>query len=358
MAVQWMRQLAPGKENAAGIRQSLDPQRLLVLRTLLAFTIGGCLLFAGLNVARGVYPLAAIELVIGGFSIWLFYWIERTPDPHRWLLIYLVLFFSTMMIAISTPEGTPTIFVWVFLIPLISHLLLGCRRGLLVSLIFLSIAGGIYFHAVHDQPDLMTPLAVANVVLCALVILALSHAYELAREKTERQLQQLATTDSLTGLPNRAALEPALARKLAEAERDGSRFAVLSLDLDHFKALNDRDGHEAGDRALVAFADLLRERLRASDMPCRWGGEEFQVLLSGTDREGALKIAEEIRTALDATAVMDYEADFHMTVSIGLAVYPDDATAISELLLTADQRLYDAKERGRNQVVYGAPEAA
>lgn len=337
---------------------TLDPQRLLVLRTLLVFTIGGCLFFGGLNIARGVYPLAAVELLIGLFSLWLFFQIERTRNPERLMLIYLVLFFSTMMVAIATPEGSATIFVWVFLIPLISHLLLGRKRGLIIAVIFLLIAASIYFYRMHDQPHLMATLPIANVVLCALVLMSLSYAYEHAREKTEEQLHALATTDALTGLPNRAALEPALERKHAEASRDGSRFAVLSMDLDHFKALNDEQGHEAGDRALVAFADLLRARLRASDMPCRWGGEEFQVLVNGTDRDGALRIAEEIRLALESINLARNPDGPRVTVSIGIAVYPDDATEIPDLLLTADRRLYHAKAEGRNQVVAWRPKEA
>ncbi|MFV8834680.1 diguanylate cyclase [Aquisalimonas sp.] len=335
---------------------TLDPQRLLVLRTLLGFTIGGCLFFGGLNVARGVYPLAAVEFAIGLFSLWLFFWITRSPTPQRWLLIYLLLFFSTMMVAIATPQGSATIFVWVFLIPLASHLLLGRKRGLVIAVVFLTLAAVIYFYRMNDQPQLMAVLPIANVVLCALVLLALSYAYEYAREKTEEQLQALATTDSLTGLPNRAALEPVLARKHAEAARDGTPFALLSMDLDHFKALNDQEGHEAGDRALVAFADLLRKRLRASDMPCRWGGEEFQVLVSGTDRDGAVHIAEEIRTALEAISLTRSRNAPRVTVSIGVAVFPDDGQAVAELLLTADRRLYHAKAKGRNQVVASPPD--
>lgn len=330
---------------------SLDPQRLLVMRTLLVFTIFGCLLFGGLNISRGVYPLAVIEILIGGFSVWLFYWIERSPNAQRWLMLYLLLFFSTMMIAISTPEGTSTIFVWVFLIPLISHLLLGRWRGLAVSLVFLAIAAVIYFRSLETAGALGDLISIANVVLCAAVILALSFAYETAREDTEAQLQRLATTDALTGLPNRAAMEPALRRKRAEALREGSRFAVLSMDLDHFKTINDQNGHEAGDRALVTFAELLRQRVRGSDLACRWGGEEFQVLLSGTGRDGAVRIAEDVRRALEAR---NREADappFPMTVSVGVAVYPEDADTISDLLIIADRRLYRAKADGRNRVV-------
>lgn len=332
----------------------LDPQRLLVLRALLVFTIAGCLFFAILNLNRGVYPLAAIELVIAGFSAWLYYWIERTPVAQRWLMIYLVLFFGTMMAAIGTPSGTPTVFVWVFLIPLIAHLLLGRARGLAVSVVFLALAAALYFYRMHGQSELMGVIAIANVVLCAFVITGLSYAYEAGREQTERRLQELASTDALTGLPNRAALEPILRHKQAEAARDASEFAVLSIDLDYFKAVNDDYGHQVGDHTLVVFAELLRQRLRASDVPCRWGGEEFQVLLSGTGRAGAVRIAEDIRNTLASTDITAEDHCFRMTISVGVAVYPKDASDTSELLLVADRRLYQAKTQGRNRVVDGS----
>ncbi|WP_290651075.1 GGDEF domain-containing protein [Aquisalimonas sp.] len=335
-------------------QRPLDPQRLLVLRALLVFTVFGCLFFAILNLSRGVYPLAAIELVIAGFSAWLYYWIERTPVPQRWLMIYLVLFFGTIMVAIGTPSGTATIFVWVFLIPLIAHLLLGRARGLAVSVVFLALAATLYFYRMHGHSELMEVIAIANVVICAFVITGLSYAYEAGREQTERRLQELASTDALTGLPNRGALEPILRHKQAEALRDASEFAVLSMDLDYFKAINDDYGHQVGDRTLVVFAELLRQRLRASDVPCRWGGEEFQVLLSGTGRAGAARIAEDIRNALATTEITAEDHCFRMTISVGVAVYPEDASDTPELLLVADRRLYQAKTQGRNRVVDGS----
>ena len=330
---------------------SIEPQRLLVFQALLVFTVAGGLLFAALNISRGVYPLAAVELVLAAVSGWLFVRSIQRKLTRTWLMVYLVLFFSAMMAAIATPDASPTVFVWVFLIPLVSHLLLGSRRGLLMSLLFLAIAAGTYFHRLGPDALLLEPVAIANVVVCAVLLTGLSYAYESAREKTESQLQALASTDPLTGLPNRSMLEPALQRQVGEADRRESPFAVLSMDLDHFKTINDQRGHEAGDRALLAFADLLRQRLRSSDLPCRWGGEEFQVLLSNTDPDGAFRIAEEIRSTLEHTPVELDDGVVSMTVSIGVASYPLDADDAASLLIVADRRLYQAKMRGRNQVV-------
>ncbi|QIT54777.1 GGDEF domain-containing protein [Aquisalimonas sp. 2447] len=339
--------MTPMTDRAVGI----EPQRLLVFQTLLIFTVAGCLLFGALNISRGIYPLAAIELMMGGVSVWLFVRSMKDGLTQNWLMVYLALFFSAMMAAIATPESSPTVFVWVFLIPLVSHLLLGARRGLIFSLLFLSVAAVTYFYRLGGSAALLEPVAIANVVVCAVLLTGLSYAYESAREKTERRLQELASTDPLTGLPNRSMLEPALQRQIGDAARRRTPFAMLSMDLDHFKTINDQRGHEAGDRALLAFADLLRQRLRASDLPCRWGGEEFQVLLSDTEPDGAARIAEEIRSSLENMRVELDDGELVMTVSIGVASYPLDAEDPASLLIMADRRLYQAKVRGRNQVV-------
>lgn len=330
---------------------SIEPQRLLVFQCLLLFTVAGCLLFATLNIGRGIYLLAALELIIGGVSVWLFVRSVRGQLTQTWLMVYLVLFFSIMMVAIGTPETSPSVFVWVFLIPLVSHLLLGSRRGLLYSVLFLALAAATYVYRLGQDGVLMEPVAIANVVVCAVFLTGLSYAYESAREKTEQRLQELASTDPLTGLPNRSMLEPALQRQIGDSARRQAPFAMLSMDLDHFKTVNDQRGHEAGDRALLAFADLLRERLRASDLPCRWGGEEFQVLLSDTEPDGAARIAEEIRRTLENTPVELDDGEIVLTVSIGVASYPLDADDAASLLIMADRRLYQAKLWGRNQVV-------
>ena len=332
----------------------IEPQRLLVFQALLVFTVAGCLLFGTLNISRGLYPMAAIELIMGAVSLWLLVRSIKGGLTQTWLMIYLVLFFSAMMVAIGTPEASVTVFVWVFLIPLVSHLLLGSLRGLLVSLLFLAIAAVTYFQRFRGDAALMEPVAVANVVVLALLVTGLSYAYESAREKSEQRLQALASTDPLTGLPNRSMLEPALQRQAGEAARRNAEFSLLSMDLDHFKTINDERGHEAGDRALLAFADLLRERLRASDLPCRWGGEEFQVLLSDTGPDGAERIAEEIRSTLQNTRVELEQGELRMTVSIGIASYPGDADDVPSLLILADRRLYQAKVRGRNCIVDGS----
>jgi len=158
-----------------------------------------------------------------------------------------------------------------------------------------------------------------------------------------RQLRRQARSDAKTGLLNAEAWKEAAAAELGRAA--GKQIGVLILDLDRFKAINDRHGHLVGDRYLVALADVLRAEVRASDLVGRFGGEEFVVLLPGTATEHAHAIAERIRGTLAAVAGLP-EA---VTVSIGLATFPDHGETVDELLEAADRALYAAKTAGRNR---------
>jgi diguanylate cyclase (GGDEF) domain len=219
-----------------------------------------------------------------------------------------------------------------------------------LSLGFLAAAWAVYYVNFLDQ-TLHGFTGMADVVASSVVVTGLIHVYEYSREKAEERLQQLAATDSLTGLPNRKRLRELLDRTLSEAERTGAGFCVLGMDLDHFKAVNDQYGHDAGDQALCQVADLLRTRLRRTDTPARWGGEEFFVLLPGTGTEGALQIAEAVRADLAKTPISVGGEQLKVTISIGISEYPADGREVSELLVSADRRLYQAKSRGRDQVV-------
>ena len=156
-----------------------------------------------------------------------------------------------------------------------------------------------------------------------------------------------AATDSLTGLPNKRAVYDTLKRTLAQASRSLTPFALLLIDLDHFKEINDRLGHPVGDQALADVAAALTSTMRDSDFAGRNGGEEFAVILPGTDLEGALQAAENIRLAV---AGVDLPGDAILTASVGVALYPQHATTTDRLERLADAALYVAKRSGRNRV--------
>ena len=158
--------------------------------------------------------------------------------------------------------------------------------------------------------------------------------------------------DPLTGLYNRRYLEEHLQRELLRGERRHRPLTVVMLDVDHFKRFNDRHGHAAGDALLAKVGQTLREMVRNEDVACRYGGEEFTLVLPETDRGTGLRRAEEIRAAIGAITVLHArEVLGPVTASLGLAVYPEDAKDGASLVQLADAALYRAKHAGRNRVV-------
>jgi diguanylate cyclase (GGDEF)-like protein len=176
----------------------------------------------------------------------------------------------------------------------------------------------------------------------------------LCKQKDDAQMRRLATVDGLTGLLNRRAFfERADSARLL-ALRLRKPIALLMLDIDHFKHLNDGFGHGCGDEALKIFADTARGVLRDHDVMGRLGGEEFALALPGTALEGALEAAERLRIAVIEAPVIECAPGYRMTVSIGVVLI-DGSEELTAALARADHALYAAKTGGRNRVEVGAP---
>jgi diguanylate cyclase (GGDEF)-like protein len=179
-------------------------------------------------------------------------------------------------------------------------------------------------------------------------------------EQANSRLHELAAMDELTGLGNRRTFTAALKREFRRSRRDGSRISLLMLDVDHFKNYNDTQGHPAGDIALNRVGAILRNRLRVTDIPCRYGGEEFATILIATDKDAAREIAESIRATVQAEPFHGEESQplGTFTVSIGVSTFPDDADDPDRLVDAADIALYQAKEDGRNRIRVFEPSMA
>ncbi len=169
-------------------------------------------------------------------------------------------------------------------------------------------------------------------------------------ERLHAKLQEQAIRDTLTGLYNRRHLDDTLPRILDRASGDGTPVAVLMLDIDHFKQVNDRHGHRAGDALLSALGALLAGRSRPVDIACRYGGEEFVLVLPGTPLEAAVARAEEMLAAFRSIDLPDVACGTPPTLSAGVAVFPRHAITQDALLHAADDAMYRAKEEGRNRV--------
>lgn len=171
-------------------------------------------------------------------------------------------------------------------------------------------------------------------------------------ERAISQQHNLATHDGLTGVYNRHALMDALPRYLAQAARAGTPLALLMIDIDHFKRVNDQHGHLTGDEVLRTVAQRVNQRLRRADLLARFGGEEFLVLLPGTDLGGAGVVAENIRRAVESAPIWVQGQAIAVTVSIGVhAEVPSPDAAAEALIAASDEALYEAKRQGRNRVV-------
>ena len=175
----------------------------------------------------------------------------------------------------------------------------------------------------------------------------------LRTKRLQDMLEQRAHVDGLTGLANRHALEERLANDWGLLHRHGGSLAVWVADLDHFKRVNDRHGHAAGDEVLRRAAALLRTSVRTTDMAARYGGEEFVVIAPQCPLKGALKTAERFRDRLASTPILlDHGVALTVTVSVGVASAPEETIdSPSALLALADHALYQAKGQGRNKVL-------
>jgi diguanylate cyclase (GGDEF)-like protein len=174
----------------------------------------------------------------------------------------------------------------------------------------------------------------------------------LCKQKADEQMALLATTDFLTGLLNRRAFFERAESARMLALRLRKPVALLMLDIDHFKQINDRFGHATGDEALVVFAQTSRETLRDHDIMGRLGGEEFALALPGTDLAGAVQVAERLRESVKKAQVITSGAQHNMTVSVGVVLIDPNET-LTAALARADQALYEAKSAGRDRVEVG-----
>ncbi|MDV0439728.1 diguanylate cyclase [Xanthomonas sacchari] len=227
--------------------------------------------------------------------------------------------------------------------PACVHAAGAARHGTCVPMVVQGEPLGL-IHLSSRDPTLLERLPLVEVV-----------AEQLAMALHNLQLRQRLRTqsirDPLTGLYNRRYLEESLVRELARCERREQPLALMMLDLDHFKALNDRLGHAGGDALLAAFGQLLAGLVRPEDIACRYGGEEFTVILPGAAADVAQRRAEQIRAAVAALQVQHQgQALPPVTVSIGVAAYPDHGRSTEELLRCADAALYRGKRGGRNRV--------
>lgn len=243
--------------------------------------------------------------------------------------------------------------LWLFVnIPGV-YILLGRRSGAAVTLfsIVLLVVGNAYLPAPYSPNALAT--AVVSMAYLGLFFHFYSQrsiSYFLRMRDANRRLAQMASSDALTGVMNAGAYYVACGQLIELARRHGTLYAVLFVDLDHFKAVNDTYGHAVGDALLRGVAKELAAHIRASDVLGRVGGEEFSVFLPDTDENGAWTVAEGLRAAVERMMLGEIPASLRITASVGVAVSSGAVADIGEIQQQADQAMYLAKQAGRNRV--------
>lgn len=187
-------------------------------------------------------------------------------------------------------------------------------------------------------------------IFMAFAALGLScHYFRHASLLTEKKIYQLANTDELTGLLNRRHMEAILRDQIEHIHRYGGNMTLILADIDKFKSINDQYGHICGDKVLQEVSDILTDKLRKTDWICRWGGEEFLLLLTNTDLRGASIAAEKLRSAIEARPIRYDSFEFNITATFGMAEY-QTGDQINQTIALADAMLYQGKRLGRNRV--------
>ena len=200
-----------------------------------------------------------------------------------------------------------------------------------------------------EGKESMANALVINIIICIFIILIVVSGTNFTISFYQKELEAMAHEDKLTGLYNRHAFDMLLNETIKSAEREKTVSSIVLFDIDFFKKVNDKHGHLVGDEILIVVAKTIEESLRDVDVVCRWGGEEFLVLLKNTPPNEALKVAQTVRKLVERCEYKMARESVSVTVSAGVASYCPYDTAQS-MLSRADKALYDSKKAGRNTV--------
>ncbi len=202
-------------------------------------------------------------------------------------------------------------------------------------------------HEESYKPQPAPPICPVGKTDCAII----SEVAELRQILTE--LAKLVRTDTLTGIANYHYFVQALEQEIERTQRSGQPTSLIMLDIDFFKKVNDHWGHEIGNQALIHLARLLQKIVRKLDIPCRYGGEEFAIILPDTNLAACLPVAERIREGIEKSPLDVAGQPLRITVSLGISTYRgEQEITVEKLVQQADQYLYQAKENGRNRVCH------
>ncbi|MBI9104762.1 MAG: diguanylate cyclase [Spirochaetales bacterium] len=332
--------------------------------TLFMLAFPGMSFIVGARIATIFIPLAVITFLV--FSFYFF----REYSPRKIFLVllglnslYLILVLATDPMIYSTVYSYYLLIILATCVFIIGVDIYAIKKKKKFSLIFflgfLILFAGIGNDMMHYLQIVITGYYLsaffAGFILLESLILSIkfSHEHQMVSELSERldKAVNTANLDPLTGIYNRRFLNLAGTRELELSRRYRHNFSLVMMDIDNFKPINDQYGHDTGDRVIIKLAALLSSHTRGADIPIRFGGDEFVLLLPHTSTEEALLVAEKVRASVEKTAIPVNEKDvIHFTVSMGVAGSGNEDESLDDIMKKADEMLYKSKNDGRNTI--------
>jgi diguanylate cyclase (GGDEF)-like protein len=337
--------------DSPALRELQDEGQRSIIRIVFVGTgsVLGC--FSLMQFAAGNYLFALFELICTAGLLFGAWQVGEVRNFQLWLYGYLVSTIGFLLYIIVMPDASQVAYVWGYIVPILTYLLVGRFKGALITVAYTILATWLYMRNREFSLEPSELIDLANAIGCAVMVTMFMHLFESRRAAAHHQLQLMARTDGLTGVATRGSFQQFLDQSILESERSQSRFVLVILDIDHFKVVNDRWGHDAGDQALRHVCGVLGQRLRNSDCLGRLGGEEFGLLLRNTDRAGAEPLIEYLREQLCSNPLRYRDQEIALSATFGLAEWPVDGATTEELYREADKRLYRGKASGRNQLI-------
>jgi diguanylate cyclase (GGDEF)-like protein len=300
-----------------------------------------------------VYATVSLALLLALLAGWL----RQGLVLQLFLLASFLTFVSALVnVPIDQFRG-----IWFYLLVFVAYMLSGSAAGMAytgASILAIAAAASAMELLLNDETLVSMVIGLLIFSLLSFVYARQTLCYAGLIESKNQELAYLANRDPLTGILNGRAYDETGEDLLAAVRHSGQPLALLYLDIDHFKAINDTHGHHVGDDVLVCMVRAISGVLRRSDIFARVGGEEFCVLLPGADRDTGLRLAEKVRAAVEAASCEVDGNRFTLTVSIGVSIRRDSDHALVDLEKRADQALYAAKQSGRNRVCVDEADAA
>lgn len=344
-------------KNAVWDEIGIDESARLRTNTILFSGITSCffLIMAVYDIVAGQTCLLAVSIALAIVSSAVFFLQLALKQYRRWIAYVYGLMSIVMSVYLLYTGGMEGYsFLWIFLVPTISVMVVGRRDSLVFNIILQTIIvvmlqTPLHTRLLYDYPSALRtlfPLAIFFLTCCVYVGELMRYRTQRKLADTTEKLRSFAYNDPLTGAYNRHAL----VSHFADLDSDAYGLSFAMIDLDYFKRVNDRYGHITGDKVLIHIVRLITEDIPPNATLYRWGGEEFLLILKTMDETEAMAICEAIRRHAETTPLIAGEHNIRVTLSIGRC-HGAEGTTINECIAAADENLYRAKQSGRNRVV-------